>query len=103
MDMVANRIVCTEQEPAGAGHDAAHIVAVGTGDNPDKAKNRWDVKEVRSAIDSGTTFYTKSERTGKTAEVHKYDCSCGYETIRTDPDNRIDNNLDDLRECRGWN
>lgn len=101
--MASNRIVCTEQEPAGASHDAAHIVAVGIGDTSDKASNRLDVDEVRRKIDQGHTFYTKSESTGKTAEVEKYDCSCGYETIRTNPDDRIDNNLDDLRECRGWN
>lgn len=100
--MASNRIVCTEQEPSSSSHDAAHIVAVGMGDDPDGADNRLEVDEVRSGIDRGRTFYTKSEQTGKTAEVEKYDCSCGYETIRTKPDDRIDNNLDDLRECRGW-
>jgi len=97
--MVSYRIVCTDQEPAGASHDAAHIVAVGVGDDPNGADKRFEVEEVRAKIDRGTTFYTKSESTGKTAEVEKYDCSCGYETIRTNPDDRIDNNLDDLREC----
>jgi hypothetical protein len=96
------RIVCTEQEPAGASHDAAHIVAVGTGDDPDKAETRWEVEKVRTKIKQGTKFYTKSPSTGKTADVERYDCGCGYETIRTKPDERIDNNLDDLRECRGW-
>jgi hypothetical protein len=97
--MVSYRIVCTDQEPAGASHDAAHIVAVGVGDDPSGADRRFEVDEVRAKIDRGTTFYTKSEATGKTAEVEKYDCSCGYETIRTNPDDRIDNNLDNLREC----
>jgi len=97
--MASHRIVCTNQEPASASHDAAHIVAVGTGSDPSGADKRWEVEEVREAIDGGTTFYTESETTGKTAEVEKYDCSCGYETIRTKPDDRIDNNLDDLRRC----
>lgn len=97
--MASNRVVCTDQEPADASHDAAHIVAVGLGDDSDSANNRMEVDDVRSEIDRGRTFYTKSEATGKTAEVEKYDCSCGYETIRTKPDERIDNNLDDLRGC----
>lgn len=96
---MAKRIVCTEQEPAGASHDAAHIVAVGVGDDLDGADNRLEVNEVRTQLDRDVTFYTKSEATGKTAEVEKYDCSCGYQTIRTNPDDRIDNNLDDLRKC----
>lgn len=98
--MVSHRIVCTNQEPAGAPHDAAHITAVGIGDDPNGADRRLTVQEVRSKLDDGVTFYTKSEATGKTAEVEKYDCSCGYETIRTKPDDRIDNNLDDLRKCQ---
>ena len=100
--MASNRIVCTEQDPPDKPHDVAHIVAVGTGDDPTKAERRLEVDEVRSAIDCGETFYTKSETTGKTANVEKFDCNCGYETIRTKPDDRIDNNLDDLRKCRGW-
>lgn len=34
------RIVCTEREPAGASQDTAHIVAVGTGDDPSAADDR---------------------------------------------------------------
>jgi len=97
--MASNRIVCTEQEPAGASHDTAHIVSVGLGDDPNAADARMEVEEVRAEIDRGRTFYTQSEKTGKTAEVDKYECSCGYGTIRTKPDDRIDNNLDDLRAC----
>lgn len=97
--MASSRIVCTDQEPSGADHDEAHIVAVGVGDDPTGADKRVEVDEVRADIDNGHTYYTKSESTGKTAEVEKYNCSCGYETIRTKPDDRIDNNLDDLRKC----
>ncbi len=97
--MASYRIVCTTQEPTGASHDEAHIVAVGVGNDPDSADRRFEVDEVRENLDQGDTFYTKSEATEKTAEVEKYDCSCGYETIRTKPDDRIDNNLDDLRKC----
>lgn len=97
--MASYRIVCTNQEPPDEPHDEAHIAVVGTGDDPDSADKKWQVGDVRDALDDGTTFYTKSETTGETAEVEKYDCSCGYKTIRTKPDERIDNNLDDLRKC----
>ncbi len=98
--MARYRIVCTNQEPASEPHDVAHITYVGTGNNPSGADKRWSVGQVRSAIDNGDTFYTKSTSTGKTAEVEKYECGhCGYKTLRTNPDDQTDNNLDDLREC----
>lgn len=96
---MSHRIVCTVQKPAGTDHDAAHIVNVGVGDDPSGADQKFTVQQVRDKIDDNIKFYTKSESTGKTAEVEKYTCGCGYETIRTKPDERIDNNLDDLREC----
>lgn len=102
--MTLYRIVCTEQEPESETHDQAHIVAVGVGDNPDQAEDRMTLEQVYAAMNDGDRFYTKSESTGQEADVHKYECgTCGTRTIRTDADDRADNNLDNLRECNGWN
>ncbi len=97
--MARRRIVCTEQEPVGQPHDA-HIEAVGVGDDPTSADEQLTVGEVYRAMDRGDTFYTKSRKTGKEAEVHKYECGhCGKKTLRSDADATEDNNLDNLREC----
>ena len=101
--MTSYRIVCTEQDPPDEPHDQAHIVAVGTGDDPDKASQRWELQEVLDTIDNGDSFYTKSESTGERAEVHEYECgTCGQTTLRSTADDTEDNNLNNLRECRGW-
>src|SRR5207248_3259495 len=79
-EAVANRIVCTELKyPT----EHRHIVAVGIGTDPNKASNRWTVEQVRSALLKGTRFYTQSLSTGKIANVERFDCSCGYKTIRS--------------------
>lgn len=94
------RIVCTVQEPASAPPSHQHIVAVGTGDDPNKAENRWSLDEVLAAMKKGDTFYTKGINSGKTAEVEKYECSrCQRTYIRSTPDAVPDNNLDNLRRC----
>jgi len=96
--MESYRIVCTEQETEPTTH--AHIVAVGTGANPDSAKKRWTLNEVLAAMDGGDTFYTKGESSGKVARVEKYVCgSCRRTHIRSAPDAVADNNLDSLRRC----
>lgn len=100
--MGRHRIVCTEQEGAPDPHDA-HIEAVGIGEDPDKADRRLTVDEVYDWMDDGEEFYTKSQSTGDEADVHKYDCDpCGQATLRSDADENADNNLDNLRDCRGW-
>ncbi len=93
------RVVCVEHAPANA-HE--HIVAVGTGDNPNKADSRWTVSDVIRAIDSGThEFYTMSPATGKAASVIVVSCGrCGRRIIRSSPDSVEDNNLENLRACR---
>lgn len=97
--MARRRIVCTDQEPTGNPHDA-HIEAVGVGDDPESADARLTVDEVYQAMDAGDTFYTKSQETGKEAEVHKFNCRhCGQKTLRSTADDHEDNNLDNLREC----
>ena len=95
------RIVCTEQEPINYPTTHAHIVAVGTGTNPDQAETRWTLSEVLAAMDRGESFYTQGVQSGKVATVVKYQCSrCQGTHIRSAPDAVYDNNLDSLRRCR---
>jgi len=103
IDMSTYRIVCTTQEPLDKPHDAAHIVSVGTGSDPDTASANWSLKQVLDAIQSGNSFFTKSPSTGKEASVNKYECkTCGRTTIRSSADAVTDNNLDNLRKCRSF-
>ena len=98
--MAKYRIVCTTQEPLDKPHEVAHIVSIGTGNNPDQAENKWTLKEVLNAMDSGNSFYTKSPSSEKEASVNKYECkTCQRFTIRSSPDAVKDNNLDNLRKC----
>lgn len=100
MNMTRYRVVCTIQEPFEKPHEIAHIVSIGTGDDPGRASNKWDLKDVLDALDRGHTFFTKSPSTGKEASVNKYQCkTCGRTTIRSSPDATTDNNLDNLRRC----
>lgn len=95
-----HRVVCTEQVPVYEPTTHAHIVAVGTGEDPNKATRRWELREVLAAIDAGTTFYTKGSSSGKVALVRKVACyACGRYIIRSAPDAVADNNLDSLRRC----
>lgn len=94
--MANYRIVCVELKyPT----QHRHITGVGTGANPNAADNQWTVQQVRSAIDRGDTFYTQSPTTAKVAYVDKFDCSCGYKTIKSRADAVQDNNLDYMRAC----
>lgn len=94
------RIVCTEQEPAQNPPRHAHIVAVGTGSNPNQADQRLTLSQVIQKMDNGDRFYTKGLQSGKTAWVEKYWCShCRKYHIRSSPDATTDNNLDNLRYC----
>jgi hypothetical protein len=98
--MASYRIVCTEQEPVTQPTTHAHIVAVGTGNDPDTANRRWTLKEVLAAMGLGDTFYTQGKTSGKIARVVKYTCGlCGRTHIRSSPDAVQDNNLDSLRRC----
>jgi hypothetical protein len=98
--MARYRIVCTEQEPIYQLTAHAHIVAVGTGNDANKATTRWTLSEVISAMNAGTVFYTYSPSTGKVALVVKVACArCGHTIIRSAPDAVTDNNLDNLRRC----
>jgi hypothetical protein len=98
--MSTYRIVCTEQQPASQPPNHAHIVAIGTGTDPDKASQRLTLAEVIQMIDKGDKFYTTGQKTGKTAWVEKFLCThCRQYHIRSTPDATTDNNLDSLRYC----
>jgi hypothetical protein len=93
------RIVCVESKYFESGkHD--HLTVVGTGKDPAAADKKWTVAEVRSAIDGGDEFFTRSVSTGNEAKVEKFTCStCDFKTIRSNADRVQDNNLDNLRTC----
>lgn len=98
--MAQHRIVCTDQEPYYQPATHAHIVAVGTGTDPNRAKQRWTLQQVLDAMDRGEVFYTLGVHSGKVALVEKYTCSqCWRTHIRSAPDAVTDNNLDNLRRC----
>mgnify|MGYP000271247425 CR=1 FL=1 len=98
--MTAYRIVCTVQEPVTQPTTHAHIVAVGTGTNPQTYSQRWTLAQVIAAMDRGDTFYTQGVTSGKTARVEKYTCpKCRGTHIRSASDAVQDNNLDNLPRC----
>ncbi len=98
--MASYRIVCTVQAPADQPSSHQHIVAVGTGTDPDRAENRWSLQQVLDAMDRGDTFYTVGVVSGKSAWVEKYWCGhCSRWFIRSHADAVKDNNLDNLRRC----
>jgi hypothetical protein len=99
--MATHRIICTIQEPSGQPNDVAHIVQVGTGTTATYYDRLWSVDEVVSAMQSGDTFYTQGEQTGKIAQVEIVRCqTCGRYILRSAPDAVRDNNLDNLPRCR---
>jgi hypothetical protein len=49
----------------------AHIVAVGTGEDPQSASHRWTLWEVLQAMDQGDIFFTRGEHSGRVARVVK--------------------------------
>jgi len=99
--MAEYRIVCTEKQSATDPSRHEHIVAVGTGDDPHGASARWTVDQVIDAmIKNGARFYTVSPSTRKEADVEPIHClHCTFQLIRTDPDQVMGNNLDELRPC----
>ena len=100
--MATYRIVCTDRQPSGHSNQRAHIVAVGAGDDQNKAQRKWTLDEVLRAIDRGDLFYTKGVNTGKVALVETYTCAtCRRVYIRSVADKVADNNLDSIRPCSG--
>jgi hypothetical protein len=98
--MSTYRIVCTDQEPASQPPQHAHIVAVGVGDDPERATQRLTLAEVLQMMERGDNFFTKGVQSGKIALVDKYWCQhCRQYHIRSAADAVKDNNLDSLRYC----
>src|SRR5437879_13904476 len=100
--MAQYRIVCATQEPADQPTTHAHILAVGTGDNPNQYLKYWTLAEVFRAMDNDDTFYTRGGEGGRVAWVEKILCPLCRRvyTIRSTSDAVTDNNLDNLRSCR---
>ena len=99
--MARYRIVCIEKHPTHKDR-YHHIVAVGTGSDPDQADQRWTVDEVIAALDAGHTFYVKDSQ-GNSAEVIAANCPVhghNHRIIITVADDKESDNLLDLRECR---
>ena len=98
--MATYRIICTNQVPVDEPTTHAHIVAVGTGDDPEAPPTkRWTLQEVIDAIEDGDDFYTEDSE-GNRADVDVIACpACDHEIIRTGPDDSTDNNLDSLPIC----
>jgi hypothetical protein len=89
------RIVCTTLKyPT----QHSHIVEVGTGTDPGSADKQWTVDEVRFRLALFDKFYTQ-DLLGNIAWVEAYTCGCGYQTIRSEADASLANNLDNLRQC----
>lgn len=100
---MSTRIVCTTQEPSYAPRTHAHIVAVGIGNNPNKADERLTLQQVLDRMDRGENFHTLGVTSGQRARVVPVACGvCGHRIIRSTPDAVYDNNLDSLRTCN-WN
>jgi len=89
--MADYRIVCVNHAPEG------HIESVGVNrlGGDEGYDEIWSVEDVRRLIRLGYRFYTVSPSTGAEADVELYD-----DTIRTNPDQVTDNNLDSLPACQ---
>jgi len=97
---MAHQIVCTTQLPADQSHNHAHIVEVGEDTDGDgKAEKHLTLKEVLTMMDNHEIFFTIGEHSKKKIYVIEVNC-CDKRYIKTKPDNVLDNNLDELRECK---
>jgi hypothetical protein len=98
--MASYRIVCTIQAPADHAPSHQHIVAVGTGEDPDHADRRWTLQQVLDAMGRGDSFHTVGIYSGVLAVVEQYWCGrCARWFIRSHADAALDDNLDNLRRC----
>jgi len=97
--MASYRIVCTDQLPVHQPTTHAHIVSVGTGDDPKKANDKWTLGQVIGALANGHSFYTMDSQGNKTY-VETCICSyCNKQHIRSKPNATTSDNLDSLRRC----
>jgi hypothetical protein len=91
-------IECVDR-PASAAEHRRHLTGLGTIDEDGTTRHWYDISVVRDAMLNGDRFYTKSHTSEKAASVEPYECSCGVETIRSNPDHPADNNLDNMLSC----
>ena len=97
----STRIVCVDRSTTKTATGThSHITGVGIGENEAIADAHLTVEAVRRRLDDGERFYTVSPSAGEEQDVAKLDCSCGIKTIRSIHDDKTDDNLDSLRQCR---
>jgi hypothetical protein len=95
--MTQYRIVCIKQHPFDQPHSHEHVIQVGTGTLLGKPEHLWTMRELFSAMDRGSEFYTYGEQSKKVAGVQKFRCPhCSYDSIRSAPEAVKDNNLNQL-------
>jgi hypothetical protein len=98
--MSEHRIISTRQESFDTPHVHSHVVIVGTEKTAGYSK-LWTITQVYNAMDQGDTFYTRGEKSQKTASVQKYRCPhCDEKSLRSAPDAVADNNLNSLVTCQ---
>jgi hypothetical protein len=77
--VAAYRVVCVEWQSFDDGH--RHIVAIGTGDNPRKAEERWTMTEVLFSMRFGQDRFYTEDANGQSADVERVICDCGARTL----------------------
>jgi hypothetical protein len=88
--MAEYRIVCVNHAPEGRIESVGYSML----DADEGYDDIWTVEQARYAIEQGHRLYTVSPTTGTQADVELYE-----DTIRTNPDQSTDNNLDELPRC----
>ena len=96
--MAAYRVVCVEWQTFEDGH--RHIVAIGTGNNPRKAEERWTMTEVLFSMRFGQDRFYTEDSDGRSAEVQRVVCDCGARTLGSVADGSRTPALSSLRQCR---
>jgi hypothetical protein len=92
--MTEYEIVCADRSEVLGRH--RHVTAVGLA-GPGNLVTGWTVEGVLHRYANGDRFYISVD--GDPAFVHPYRCGCGYETIRTTPDDETIDVLDGLHGC----
>jgi hypothetical protein len=96
--VAAYRVVCVEWETLDDGH--RHVVAVGTGDNPRKAEERWTTFEVLFSMKFGQDRFYTQDADGQSAEVERAVCECGARTLGSAVGAPGTETLSTMRPCR---
>jgi hypothetical protein len=89
--VAAYRVVCVEWQIFDDGH--RHIVAIGTGDDPRKAEERWTMTEVLFSVRFGQDRFTPKTPTADRLSGQAI-CDCG-------PHPRIGGRRDRYRDALG--